>query len=198
MCHRFSVHPCCATLNMKPQNTGYYLLFTISILELKNKGNGQVHTLFKMNHTIFLPLTWAIYCSSLKWTSCLQTDITHNSSHCQVLVWGPLRCLKSAIHICAGSPFSILNIPLKMFYEIYSWRLSESTLHHASPSCITRHHSTPFIFCSQITTSYFIRYSLLYFTFEQVELEICTMGNYGQPLALNLDNFTIYFNHHWR
>lgn len=117
-CHHFSVHPCCATLNMKPQNTGYYFLFTISILELKNKGNGQVHTLFKMNRTIFLPLTWAIYCSSLKQTSCLQTDITHNSSHCQVLVWGPLRCLKSAIHICAGSPFVYLKIfPWKFFFN---------------------------------------------------------------------------------
>lgn len=40
---------------MKPQNTGYYLLFTISILELKNKGNGQVYTLFKMDRTIFPP-----------------------------------------------------------------------------------------------------------------------------------------------
>jgi len=50
------VHPCCATLNVKPQNIGYYLLFMISIMELKNKGNGQVYTLFKMNRTIFLPL----------------------------------------------------------------------------------------------------------------------------------------------
>lgn len=65
-CQQFSVHPCCATLNMKPLNSGYYLLFMISILELKNKGNSQVHTLFKMNHTISLPFAWAIYCLSLK------------------------------------------------------------------------------------------------------------------------------------
>lgn len=41
----------------KTKKSRYYLLFMISILELKNKGNGQAHTLFKMNHSIFFPLT---------------------------------------------------------------------------------------------------------------------------------------------
>lgn len=33
-------------IHIKPHHTGYYLLFTISILDLKNKGNGQVYTIF--------------------------------------------------------------------------------------------------------------------------------------------------------
>lgn len=149
LCHHFSVHSCCATLNMKPQNAGYYFLFTISILELKNKGNVQVHTLFKMKCTIFLPLSWVIYCSSLKWTSCLQTDITHNCSHCQVLVWGPLRCLKSAIHICAGSTFVYFRYSL----EIFSWNIATVINWEFSASSLTileyiiiQHlkHTTPF------------------------------------------------------
>lgn len=57
LCHHLSMQSCCATLNLKPQNTGYYFLFTISTLELQNKGNGQVHTLFKLNCSIFFPLT---------------------------------------------------------------------------------------------------------------------------------------------
>lgn len=153
-CHYLLVHPCCAILYIKPKISRYYLLFMISILELKNKGNGQAHTLFKMNHSIFFPLTWAIYCSSLKWTSCLQTDITHNSSDCQVLVWGPLRCLKSAIHICAGSPFSILNIPLKFLMKYSHSDFSESALHNTLPSCITKHHSTPYMLYMQIRPLY--------------------------------------------
>lgn len=64
-------------LKIKLQNIHHYLLFTAPILELKNTGTVPVYSLFKMSHRIFPSLTWAIYCSSLKWTSCLKTDITH-------------------------------------------------------------------------------------------------------------------------
>lgn len=75
------------------------------LIMISNLAHGQVHTSRKTNDAASLPLPWAIYCWSAKWTSCPPTDITHNSIRCQVLVWGPLRCSKSAIHICAGSPF---------------------------------------------------------------------------------------------
>lgn len=61
LCHNFSMQPCCAIkkyecVQKKKKNPGHYLLFTISTWELENKGNGQVHTLFKKNGTILLPL----------------------------------------------------------------------------------------------------------------------------------------------
>lgn len=96
----------CFNTNMKPhmQKKPIYYYLRFPTWELVHKAHGQVHTRCKTNDAASLPLPWAIYCCSAKWTSCLPTDITHNSTCCQVLVQGPLRCSKSAIHICAGSP----------------------------------------------------------------------------------------------
>lgn len=119
----------------------------------------------KWNHAISLPLTRAIYCQSPKWTSCLQTDITHDSDHCQVLDWRPLRCLKTAIHICAGSPFTILNIPLNIFIK-YSCgdclRVHCIMLYHPTSLGIIQH--LPYYTVVLHHPIFLLEYDLLYFT----------------------------------
>ena len=56
LCDHVLAHPFCAILNVKPQNTGR-LLFMISILEVRDKIIGQVHTFLKMSPSVFLPLS---------------------------------------------------------------------------------------------------------------------------------------------
>lgn len=81
----------------------YYLLFPLWSRTLMCMVWPLPHSL--LSPASYFHFTRAIYCPSPKWNCCLQRDITHTPEPCQVLFHGPLRCLKTAIHICARFPF---------------------------------------------------------------------------------------------